>query len=79
MAHYKYTVIFEPLEEGGYNVVVPALPDICTFGETLEEARAMAADAITCSLEGRLKLGKPIPENGIINRDPVKEEISVSL
>ena len=79
MAQYKYTVIFEPLEEGGYNMVVTALPDISTFGETLEEAREMAADAITCSLEGRLKLGLPIPQNGIIDRDPVKEEIAISL
>jgi len=38
---YSYTVLFEPLEEGGYNVIVPAIPEICTFGETLEEAREM--------------------------------------
>jgi len=79
MAKYIYTVIFEPLDEGGYNVVVPALPDICTFGETLEEARAMAADAIKCSLEGRLELGQPIPHDGIIDREPVKEEIAITI
>lgn len=79
MAEYKYTVIFEPAEEGGYNIVVPALPDVCTFGETLEEARAMATDAIKCSLEGRLKLGKPIPQDGIIDREPVKEEIAITM
>ena len=44
MAEYHYTVFFEPLEEGGYNVVVPAIPEICTFGETLEEARGMAQE-----------------------------------
>jgi len=45
MTIYKYTVLFEPIEEGGYNVVIPAIPEICTFGETLEEAREMAKDA----------------------------------
>jgi len=79
MAQYKYTVIFEPLEEGGYNVIVPSLPDICTFGETLEEARDMAQDAIKCALEGRLKLGLSIPESGVIQHDPVKEEIAVQI
>src|SRR5712692_7080721 len=46
VADYNYTVYFEPLEKGGYQVIVPAFPEICTFGDTLEEARAMAKDAI---------------------------------
>ena len=50
MKVYNYTVIFEPVAEGGYDVVVPAIPEICTFGETLEEAKAMAEDAIRCYL-----------------------------
>lgn len=51
MKIYNYTVIFEPVPEGGYNVVVPAIPEICTFGETLDEARAMAKEAIECYIE----------------------------
>lgn len=35
-----YTMQFDPLPEGGFSVFVPAIPEICTFGETLEEARA---------------------------------------
>ena len=42
---------------------MPAIPEICTFGETLEEAREMAEDAIRCYLEGALKEGEPIPED----------------
>ena len=30
MKEYKYTVFFEPAEEGGYIVRVPAMPEICT-------------------------------------------------
>jgi len=58
---YGYTTIFEPLPEGGYSVLVPAIPEICTFGETIEEAREMARDAIRCYLESALLTGEPIP------------------
>jgi predicted RNase H-like HicB family nuclease len=60
---YGYTTVFEPLPEGGYGVLVPALPEICTYGETLEEAREMARDAIRCFLESALKTGVPIPSD----------------
>ena len=44
---YTYTVVFEPDEDaGGYVVTCPALPGLVTEGDTLEEARAMAANAI---------------------------------
>ncbi len=75
VADYNYTVFFEPLEEGGYQVIVPAIPEICTFGDTLEEARAMAKDAIRCVIESSLKEGEPIPRNA----DPTKELVTVSV
>lgn len=43
----KYTVIFEPAEEGGYVASVPALPGCATQGETFEEAVEMVQDAIS--------------------------------
>ena len=36
-------------------------PEICTYVETLEEARQMAQDAIRCFLESAIKTGEPIP------------------
>jgi len=51
------------MPEGGYNVLAPAIPEICTFGETLEEAREMAGDAIRCYLESALETSEPIPSN----------------
>ena len=53
---HEYTVMFEPVPEGGYNVVVPAIPEICTFGATFGEAKRMASDAIHCYLESVAKL-----------------------
>ena len=63
MKMYNYTVVFEPVDEGGYNVIVPAIPEICTFGDTLEEAKAMATDAIRCYIESALIAKEPIPEH----------------
>jgi predicted RNase H-like HicB family nuclease len=37
--------------EGGFTVLVPALPEIVTEGDTEEEALAMAQDAIRLVLE----------------------------
>jgi antitoxin HicB len=75
MKVYNYTVIFEPVKEGGYDVVVPAIPEICTFGETLTEAKEMAEEAIRCYLESALKEREPIPED----REPSVERIAVRV
>jgi predicted RNase H-like HicB family nuclease len=63
VAEYGYTTVFEPLPEGGFSVLIPAIPEICTFGETLEEAREMARDAIRCYLESALETGEQIPND----------------
>lgn len=52
---YRYTVLFEPADEGGFTVTCPALPGLVTEGDTLEEARAMAADAICGYIESLRK------------------------
>ena len=44
-------MLFEPVTEGGYHVIVPALHEIWTCGDTLGEAHDMALDAIRCVLE----------------------------
>ncbi len=58
---HRYTVVFEPAEEGGYCVYVPALDGLATQGETLEEAREMAKDAIKGYLESLAKDGEKVP------------------
>ena len=57
---YQYTVYFEPADEGGFGVTCPALPGLVTEGDTLEEAREMAADAIRAYLESLRKDGAAI-------------------
>ena len=70
----NYTVIMTPDETGGYVVTCPALPGLVTEGDTLEEAREMAADAIRCYLESLQKDGEPIPAD-----ESITEEITVEL
>jgi antitoxin HicB len=55
LTEYSYTVPFEPAEEGGFVVTCPALPGLVTEGDTLEEARAMAQDAIRGYIESLQK------------------------
>ena len=55
MAEYRYTVLFEPAEEAGFVVTCPALPGLVTEGDTMEEARAMAQDAIRAYIESLRK------------------------
>jgi len=71
--------IFEPLVEGGFQVIVPALPGIVTFGRTLEEAREMARDAITCHLRALLKDGDEIPGDPFACEQPVTEQLRVTV
>jgi predicted RNase H-like HicB family nuclease len=44
-------------------VTCPALPGLVTYGETLDEARAMAADAIRGYIECLQEDGEPIPDS----------------
>jgi predicted RNase H-like HicB family nuclease len=76
---HTYTVLFEPAEEGGYVVTVPALPGVVTQGDSLEEAREMARDAILGYLEALQKDGEPIPDDTPLELEPVKEQIRVVL
>jgi len=73
----SYTVLYEPAEEGGYIVRVPALEGCVTQGETLAEARAMAKDAIEGYLAVLKEEGLPIP--GDIAGRPVYEKIKVAV
>lgn len=74
---YSYTAIFEPLKEGGYQVIIPALPEIVTAGRSLEEARQMARDAIRCALEGMAEEKLPFPKDP--PKGPRTEKVHVSL
>ena len=66
VGQYTYTVIITPNDPDGYLVTCPALPGLVTQGDSFDEARAMAADAITCHLESMIEDGLPIPTDETI-------------
>ena len=57
----KYTVVFEPSDEGGYVASVPILPGCISQGDTFEEAVKMIKDAISGYLAVLKDKGEEIP------------------
>jgi len=58
---YHYNLIFRPEPEGGFTVLVPALPGCVTFGRDLAEAKKMAKDAIGVYVTSLKKHKESIP------------------
>jgi predicted RNase H-like HicB family nuclease len=77
---HRYTVLFEPAEEGGYVVTCPALPGLVTEGDTFEEARGMATEAVRGYLESLAKDGLPLPADDPQPRSSLlKETVAVAV
>jgi antitoxin HicB len=57
----RYTIHLLPEPEGGFTVLVPALPEVVTCGADEEEALLMAREAIELALEVRHEEGDEIP------------------
>jgi len=72
---HRFTIVIEPDETGGYYAFCPALPGCYSQGETLEETRGNAREAIQCHLESLIKDGEPLPEE----RDEFIGTIQVAL
>ena len=60
---YSYKILLTKEEEGGYMVTVPALPGCITQGDNIEEAMAMAQEAIELYIEELQARGEKIPDN----------------
>lgn len=75
-AQLTYSIVLEPMQEGGFLVHVPALPEVVTGGDTEEEARAMAREAIELLLESRRERGEEIP---VDVAKPQLREVTVSV
>jgi predicted RNase H-like HicB family nuclease len=57
----NFTVRFEPAAGGGYDGIVPTLPDIKVHGKTLKEARVLAKEAVERYIDA-LKSNEPFPD-----------------
>ena len=57
----KYRVVLIPEDDCGFSVLVPALPECLTQGDTRDEALSMAREAIEFHLGSLREHGEPIP------------------
>ncbi len=73
---YAFTVVITPNDPEGYLVTCPALPGLVTEGDTLDEAREMAGDAIKCYVESLLQRGQPVPEDRVAMAIPVVVKVA---
>ena len=84
MQFFKFTIVLTPEKDDDetHNVTVPAFPEIATFGESLEEARFMAQDAMELTILSRLEDGEQIPQDkkpGKIAKNAKVEEVVVTV
>jgi antitoxin HicB len=56
-----YPAAFEPDPAGGFCVSFRDIPEALTQGETIEEAREMAADALATAMEFYFEDRRPVP------------------
>ena len=58
---YSFSIVLEPQEGGGFTVLVPALPEVVTEGDSESEALSNAEEAIRAVLAYRRDNGISIP------------------
>ncbi|MEO8711666.1 MAG: type II toxin-antitoxin system HicB family antitoxin [Parafilimonas sp.] len=67
MAQLTYKIRLQKEPEGGYTVIVPALPGCITYGDNIDHAIEMAKEAVELYLESLSEHGEEIPmENNIL-------------
>jgi antitoxin HicB len=75
----SYLVLLQPEPEGGFTVTCPALPGLVSYGASLDEARTMAADAISGYVECLREDGEPVPPSDVGAVPPLVEGLRVTL
>ena len=70
-------VLLQPEPDGGYTVTCLSLPGLVTYGETLEQARAMAVEAVEVYLESLQIDDAPIPRSDVVDPGPLIEAVRV--
>jgi len=64
----NYPVVIHKDEGSDYGVIVPDLPGCFSAGSTMDDALAMAREAIELHLEGLIEEGESVPRPGTIEQ-----------
>lgn len=75
----RYPARFKPAPEGGYVVTFRDIPEAITQGDTLEEARTMAADALLTAMDFYFEDLRPVPAPSDPKRGEELVELPVSV
>ncbi|MDE1481047.1 type II toxin-antitoxin system HicB family antitoxin [Xenorhabdus bovienii] len=75
----RYPVTLESVEEGGYFVSFPDIPEALTQGETREEALEMALDALITSFEFYFEDNEKIPLPRSVGQDDDYVDVPLSV
>jgi len=59
----SFSIVLEPQSDGGFTVLVPALPEVVTEGDTEQKALANAQEAISAALAYRQDNGLASPSD----------------
>jgi antitoxin HicB len=62
---YSFSVILEPQPDGGFTVLVPALPEVVTEGDTEGQALLNVEEAIRAVLAYRRAHGLAVPPDAL--------------
>lgn len=77
-----YTVALLREDDGGYSVLVPALPGCFTQGPSLAEALDRVKEAIACHIESLEAHGEPVPDDSAVvtvDLDDAKEALLIKV
>lgn len=61
MHMHKYPAHFDPAPEGGYTVTFRDIPEAVTQGDTMDEARDRARDALVTAMDFYFEDGQAVP------------------
>jgi antitoxin HicB len=76
---YKVSLVLTAQPEGGYTVTSPALPELVTEGDTVEEALANVKDALAAVVELYEDLGKKLPRRLELHAETIAIEYPVTV
>ena len=71
---HSYFAVFDPAEEGGYNVSFPDFPGCVTFGRTFEEAKKKAVEVLELWIEEMKSSRTPMPRH---TARPIVDEVEI--
>ncbi|MBF0292127.1 MAG: type II toxin-antitoxin system HicB family antitoxin [Nitrospinae bacterium] len=72
----RYSAVFDPAQEGGFNVSFPDFPGCVTFGRSFEDAKENAREVLELWLTELAAGGEKIP---VFDHRPIIDDVEISL